>query len=121
MHDLPDIILTRYTDRAAAIAAERCREQDANDTEWANAESRMRATRKIVTTCICPPIPDRSHDWCAHYDGEEEAGGYGYGTTEAEAVQDFIDNCQADHDERLARIAFPEAGQFGAVQIERRV
>jgi hypothetical protein len=62
MHDLPDLILTRYTDRAAAIAAERCREQDANDTEWAGAESRMRAS-----------------------------------------------------------IAFPEAGQFGSVQIERRV
>ncbi len=28
-------------------------------------------------------------DWCAHYDGEEEAGGYGYGKTEAEAIADF--------------------------------
>lgn len=62
MHGLPDLILARYTDRAAAIAAERIREQDATDTEWAGAESRMRA-----------------------------------------------------------RIAVPEAGQFGAVQIERRV
>ena len=56
---------------------------------------------KIVTTCICPPIPVRQFDWCAFYDGEEEAGNYGYGATEAEAIQDFIDNCQEGHDERL--------------------
>lgn len=40
-------------------------------------------------------------DFIAHYDGEEEAGGYGYGATEAEAIRDFIDNCQEWHDERL--------------------
>ena len=56
---------------------------------------------KIVTSHEFPPIPIRSHDWCAHYDGEEEAGNYGWGATEAEAIQDFKDNCQADHDERL--------------------
>lgn len=57
--------------------------------------------RKIVTTCICPPIPVRQLDWCAHYDGEEEAGNYGYGETEAEAIRDFVENCKDDHDERL--------------------
>lgn len=57
---------------------------------------------RIVTSFVYPPIPVRSFDWCAHYDGEEEAGNYGYGATEAEAVQDFIDNCQEDHDARLA-------------------
>jgi hypothetical protein len=56
---------------------------------------------KIVTSYICPPIPIRCFDWCAHYDGEEEAGNYGYGATEAEAILDFKQNCQEDHDERL--------------------
>ena len=57
--------------------------------------------RKIVTSHDYPPIPDRSMDWCAYYDGEEEAGGYGYGPTEAEAISDFIENYQEDHDLRL--------------------
>lgn len=58
-------------------------------------------TRKIVTSCQYPPIPDRRWDWCAHYDGEEEAGNYGWGRTESEAISDFIENCAEDHDERL--------------------
>lgn len=61
--------------------------------------------RKIVTSHVYPPIPFRGCDWCAHYDGEEEAGGYGWGRTEAEAIQDFKDNCADDHDERLGEIA----------------
>lgn len=61
----------------------------------------MTAARKIVTHNSFPPIPVRQFDWCAFYDGEEEAGSYGYGATEAEAVADFIENCAEDHDERL--------------------
>lgn len=57
--------------------------------------------RKITTHHIVPPIPTRNYDWCAFYDGEEEAGNYGYGPTEAEAIRDFIENCKEDHDERL--------------------
>lgn len=56
---------------------------------------------KIVTSFQYPPIPIRSMDWCAHYDGCEEDGHYGWGATEAEAIQDFIDNCAEDHAERL--------------------
>lgn len=56
---------------------------------------------KIVTSHVYRLIPDRTMDWCAHYDGEEEAGMYGWGRTEAEAIQDFKDNCQEHHDERL--------------------
>lgn len=56
---------------------------------------------KIVTSFQFPPIPIRDFDWCAYYDGQEEAGHYGYGRTEVEAIQDFIDNYQADHDDRL--------------------
>lgn len=48
--------------------------------------------KRIVTSHICPPIPIRTSDWAAYFDGEEEAGGYGYGATEAEAIADFISN-----------------------------
>jgi len=58
---------------------------------------------KLITSHIYPPIPDRSHDWCAFNDGEEEAGNYGYGATEAEAIADFIENCAEEHDDRLDR------------------
>lgn len=57
--------------------------------------------RKIVTSHVFPPIPDRSHDWCAYYEGEEEAGLYGYGVTEAAAIEDFGVNCRPEHDLRL--------------------
>ena len=45
----------------------------------------------IVTSHIYPPIPDRSHDWCAYVKGEEESSPTGYGYTEAEAVADLAD------------------------------
>lgn len=48
--------------------------------------------KKIVTNYDFPPIPFRTMDWCAYFDGEEELGGYGYGRTEAEAIADFINN-----------------------------
>ena len=59
--------------------------------------------RKIVTSNPCPPIPVRDFDWCAYFDGEEEAGSYGYGKTEADAVADFIENYADDHLERLSQ------------------
>lgn len=45
--------------------------------------------KRIVTEHIYPPIPVRTMDWCAYFDGEEELGGYGYGRTEAEAMADL--------------------------------
>lgn len=59
------------------------------------------AGRKIVTRHVCPPIPVRGNDWCAYYEAEEEAGNYGWGGTEAEAISDFMANCAEDHNERL--------------------
>ena len=56
--------------------------------------------RKIVTSYIFPPIPDRNHDWCCYFDGDEESGNYGYGRTEAAAIRDFIDNLD-DEEEQL--------------------
>lgn len=65
---------------------------------------RSKRTPRLVTSNIFPPIPDRRFDWCAHYDGEEEAGSYGYGATEAEAIADFNENYREDHDRRLGLI-----------------
>lgn len=57
--------------------------------------------RKIVANPTHSPLPVRRYDWRAHDDGEEEAGNYGYGATKAEAIRDFVENCQEAHDERL--------------------
>lgn len=48
--------------------------------------------RKIITSNIYPPIPVRDFDWMAYFDGDDEFGPRGYGPTEAEAIQDLIDN-----------------------------
>lgn len=52
----------------------------------------MSAQRKIVTSHVYPPIPIRSMDWCAYYDGEEENGKYGWGATEEAAIKDLVEN-----------------------------
>ncbi len=49
---------------------------------------------KIITMHVYPPIPTRSNDWGAYYDGHEE-GPQGWGATEQEAVRDLIDNYDA--------------------------
>lgn len=45
--------------------------------------------RKIITHFEYPPIPRRDFDWCAYHDGEEETGHYGWGATQAEAIEDL--------------------------------
>ncbi len=56
-------------------------------------------TRLIKTSFVYPPIPIHTNDWCAWYDDEgEEAGRYGWGTTEAEAIQDLRDNYEKIED-----------------------
>lgn len=57
--------------------------------------------RKIVTHNSFPPIPTTKFDWCAFYEGQEEAGNYGYGVTREAAISDFIENCAPFHDDRL--------------------
>ena len=49
----------------------------------------------IKTSFDYPPIPIRSMDWSAWYDGYEESGPYGHGATEAEAIADLKDNYDA--------------------------
>lgn len=50
----------------------------------------------LVTSHVYPPIPVRDYDWIAYVDGDEEAGRYGEGATEAEAIADFMDT-YAEH------------------------
>ena len=46
-------------------------------------------SKKIITSNTFPPIPIRDFDWCAYFDGEEETNHYGWGRTEAGAVDDL--------------------------------
>lgn len=53
---------------------------------------------RIITSHVYPPIPDRRFDWCAHRDGREEDGNYGWGRTEAEAITDLIENVEMENE-----------------------
>ena len=46
-------------------------------------------TRKIVTDHVWPPIPVRTFDWSAVYEGYEPGNLIGYGRTKAEAIADL--------------------------------
>lgn len=50
---------------------------------------------KIITTHVYPPIPIRSMDWAAHFDGQEESY-RGEGPTEATAIADLLDRLDED-------------------------
>lgn len=52
--------------------------------------------RKIVTSHEYPPIPVRSFDWVAYFEGDEEGGPRGYGATEEEAIADLRAENPAD-------------------------
>lgn len=45
--------------------------------------------RIIHTTYVYPPIPDRSFDWSAAFDGYEPGDIVGHGATEQEAIEDL--------------------------------
>jgi hypothetical protein len=46
---------------------------------------------KIITAFTFPPIPDRSHDWCAYRENDvEDSCKYGWGRTEREALLDLF-------------------------------
>lgn len=51
--------------------------------------------QKIIITYEFPPIPDRKFDWRAGYDGQEEVGKDGFGTTPMAALADLIENYEA--------------------------
>lgn len=60
---------------------------------------------KIVTECVYPPIPIRQFDWMAYddntYDGAPDAGHQivGSGATEAEAIRDFQEQWDEEHEQ----------------------
>lgn len=57
------------------------------------AEAMAERKPRIITSHVYPPIPIRSFDWSAHYEGEEDIGmKIGWGTTEAEAIEDLVEN-----------------------------
>ena len=47
---------------------------------------------KIKTSYVYPPIPDRSHDWCAYDDDTYDGPGstLGWGQTREEAIADLL-------------------------------
>lgn len=45
--------------------------------------------RKIITCFVNPPIPIRTSDWCAYYEGSGEIGPVGWAATEVEAIDDL--------------------------------
>lgn len=47
--------------------------------------------KQIQTSPIFPPIPVRSFDWCACFDGYEPNEPLGHGATEQEAIKDLLD------------------------------
>jgi hypothetical protein len=50
--------------------------------------------RKIITRHVYPPIPVRSMDWIAYFDGSE-GGLQGEGATEQAAIDDLMAEVQA--------------------------
>lgn len=52
-------------------------------------------TPRIITSHEYPPIPIRTMDWLAYYEGDEDGGPQGWGSTEDEAIRDLIDNYDA--------------------------
>lgn len=53
----------------------------------------MKPAPKILTRFVYPPIPDRSCDWLAWYEGEEDEQMHtGSGPTESAAIADLTEN-----------------------------
>jgi hypothetical protein len=71
--------------------------------------------RQIVTRHVFPPIPIRTSDWCAFFDGDEEVGLRGWGKTRAEAIDDLIAALRDEHRDYEA-----EAEAIAAAEADRR-
>lgn len=51
---------------------------------------------KIATTYDPKPIPDRRYDWSATHDDYEPGDPVGHGATEIEAIDDLMQQLNAD-------------------------
>lgn len=62
--------------------------------------------KQIRTVFVNPPIPIRSHDWCATFDGYEPGDVIGYGETELAAIDDLMeqDSERRDYEATLAEL-----------------
>lgn len=62
---------------------------------------------KIVTSFVYPPIPIRTHDWCAYReDDEPNDNGHmrqGFGATEDEAIADLLMLEEEDYESDFQR------------------
>ena len=66
---------------------------------------------KIVTVHVCPPIPCRDFDWCAHFDDNDEDGPVGWGSTAQDAIDDLRDQLS---DEMIDELDAMEDSDDGA-------
>lgn len=63
-------------------------------------------TDRIITSFCYPPIPIRTHDWCAYRENDvEDSSRYGWGCTEDGAIRDLLAmEEERDEDEFQARL-----------------
>ena len=76
----------RYTnDLGEPFCSIECREQ-----YYVDCVEELKRKYKLTTSWVFPPIPIRTCDWVAYRDAEDRR--QGWGSTEAGAIQDWIDN-----------------------------
>jgi len=51
----------------------------------------VKLERGVRTENLAPPIPLRRYDWVAYFDGQEESGPKGFGSTEQQAITELLD------------------------------
>ena len=76
--------------------------------------------RKIIVDYVYPPIPIRSFDYAAYFDGEEER--VGYGATPREAIEELRDGDECavcNGDDAGTPCAYPSANMAGCFRDER--
>ena len=97
MTESPELIWARANLFGNGYGTYQTRGPETEFTEYVRADlapaSREVAVKpdSIVTDFVCPPIPDRSHDWYARFkwaDGDTEC--YGEGETEESAIIDLL-------------------------------
>lgn len=89
--DMQDEYLAGIMNRDGAIPAIN-KSIDHTYVDSPSPQARQSDRFKIVVYYENPPIPDRSHDWQAYYEGQEEMGQYGEGSTPYMAILDLINN-----------------------------
>ncbi len=55
---------------------------------------------KLKTLFVYPPIPQRTHDWCAYPENDPESKRYGWGRTKEEAIKAWHDLYDDDEEEK---------------------